>query len=226
MQAIILCGGLATRLGNISRKIPKVLLKVGGRAVLDWQLDLLAAAGVTEVILASGHLHTALFLRIGDTYRGMPLRYAREDKKLGTGGAIKNAMQFVDSSSFFVLNGDVLFQNLALRSLHQQLTPAMAGMLLGVHVDDVRPYGEIRFDAHHRITAFCEKPSQRRRGTINGGVYLFNRAIAAHFPAQEVFSLERDVFPRCKELFVFPTAVQWVDIGTPESFARAQRLFR
>lgn len=65
----------------------------------------------------------------------------------------------------------------------------------------MRPYGEIRFDAHHRIKDFCEKPSQRRRGTINRGVYLFNRAIAAHFPAQEVFSLERDVFPRCKELF-------------------------
>ena len=72
MQAVILCGGLATRLGNISKKMPKTLLEVGGRTVLDWQLNLLKEIGITETILASGHLHNLLYEHVGVYRDGMP----------------------------------------------------------------------------------------------------------------------------------------------------------
>ena len=102
MQVIILCGGLATRLGSISKKTPKILLEVGERTVLDWQLDLLKEAGIKETILASGHLHQTLHEHTGTYYQGMQIRYAKENKKLGTGGAIANAMRHIHTSPFFV----------------------------------------------------------------------------------------------------------------------------
>ena len=143
MQAIILCGGLAARLGNITKKRPKILLEVGGRTVLDWQLDLLKETGIKETILASGHLHDVLYERVGVYYQGMHIRYAIENKKLGTGGAIANAMRHIHTSPFFVLNGDVLLSDFSLQEMLRRFHEQLTGLLLSVRVDDIRPYGEI-----------------------------------------------------------------------------------
>ena len=83
MQAIILCGGLATRLGETTKTVPKVLLEIAGKTVLAWQIRLLKEAGVTEVVLASGHLHDVLYERVGVNYAGLRIRYAKEEKRLG-----------------------------------------------------------------------------------------------------------------------------------------------
>ena len=80
MQAIILCGGLATRLGEAVKTVPKVLLEIAGKTVLEWQIRLLMDVGVTAVILASGHLHDVLYERVGDNYGGMCIRYAKEER--------------------------------------------------------------------------------------------------------------------------------------------------
>ena len=117
MQAIILCGGLATRLGETAKTLPKILLEIGGKTVLEWQIRLLTDVGVTEVVLASGHLHDVLYERVGEVYDGMYIRYAKEEKRLGTGGAIQNAMKQIDTSPFFVLNGDILLANFSLREM-------------------------------------------------------------------------------------------------------------
>ena len=117
MQAIILCGGLSTRLGDITKEIPKILLSIGGQTVLDHQLNLLKSVNITEVILASGHLHGTLFKSIGHQHRGLKVLYAKEDKRLGTGGAIKNAMKYISSEPFFVLNGDILVEDLNLAQM-------------------------------------------------------------------------------------------------------------
>lgn len=86
MQAIILCGGLATRLGAFTKTVPKVLLDIADRTVLDWQLQLLKAAGVEEIILASGHLHDVVYERVGVCRDGVRIRYTKEQQRLGTGG--------------------------------------------------------------------------------------------------------------------------------------------
>jgi D-glycero-alpha-D-manno-heptose 1-phosphate guanylyltransferase len=224
MQAIILCGGLSTRLGDITRAIPKILLEIGNQSVLDWQLDFLRAAGVDEVILASGHLHDTLYAAIGESYGGMQVRYAREEKKLDTGGAIKNAMQYISTSPFFVLNGDVLM-DVSLSSMLERLRPNMDGLLLGVRVDDISAYGEIVSDNQGRITEFREKQPAHRPGYINGGVYLFNQSIADYFPDRDVFSIERDVYPYVKRLYVYPAEIDWIDIGVPERLEYARKRF-
>lgn len=226
MEAIILCGGLATRLGETAKTLPKILLEIAGKTVLEWQIQLLRDVGVTSVILASGHLHDVLYRRVGDAYAGMCIRYAKEEKRLGTGGAIQNAMEQIDTSPFFVLNGDILIANFSLREMLVRFEQGMAGVLLSVHVPDIRPYGEIVSDGAGKIQAFREKQSTRCAGYINSGVYLFDRSIADTFPSdRENFSMERDVFPFVSNLYALQTDADWIDIGVPERLAHAREHF-
>ena len=227
MQAIILCGGLATRLGETTKTVPKILLDIADKTVLDWQLQLLKEAEVEEVILASGHLHNVLYERVGDYYDSVRIRYAKEEKRLGTGGAIQNAMRYIDLSPFFVLNGDVLLANFSLREMLDRFHGDMTGLLLSVHVDDRRPYGEIVADIDGKILTFREKQSICSAGYINAGVYLFNETIAETFPKdKESFSIERDIFPHVSTLWTLRTDANWIDIGIPERLTYARQHFR
>ena len=227
MQAIILCGGLATRLGDTTKAVPKVLLDIAGKTVLEWQIQLLKDVNVEEVILASGHLHNVLYARVGQHYAGVRVRYAKEEKRLGTGGAIQNAMRCITTSPFFVLNGDVLLSNFSLRKMLAHFHRGMAGLLLGVRVDDIRPYGEIVSDDDGKVTAFREKQPVYRFGYINSGVCLFNQTIVEAFPEdRDNFSIERDVFPKVSNLYALQTDADWIDIGVPERLAYARQHFK
>ena len=225
MQAIILCGGSATRLGATAKHTPKLLMKVKNRTILEWQCGFLKEAGVQELVLATGHLHDVLRDTIGESYNGIPVRYCKENKKLDTGGAIKNAMQYIRNSPFFVLNGDVLWRDFSLKQMVSTFRENMEGLLLGVWVDDTRPYGEIISSDTGQVTAFLEKPTVLRRGYINAGVYLFNNAITHRFPKSDVFSLSYDVLPKSESLYVLKTDTDWIDIGSPERLQAAQQLF-
>ena len=224
MEAILLVGGLATRLGEVARKTPKALMPVAGKPVIAHQVDMLAAAGVTRVILASGHLHEKLKREVGDRYRGVEISLVIEDKRLDTGGAIAHAMKSLTSDApFFVLNGDVLC-DVDLSEMRRRLPETSTGILLGVRVQDISPYGEIQSDGD-KVLSFVEKRPDRRPGIINAGVYLFRGSIQLYFPKREVFSIERDVFPFVPELRVFRQEARWIDIGTPERLSEASKLF-
>ncbi len=225
MQAIILCGGLSTRLGKTTQTLPKVLLKIDERTVLEWQLELLSSAGVHEVILASGHLHDVLYAQVGEECAGLRIRYAKEDKRLGTGGAIKNAFRFVDEFPVFVLHGDILLKNISLSDMLTQLRPEMDGLLLGISVQDLTSYGEIVSNAQGRITEFREKQQIARPGCANAAVFLFNQSIIDAFPKKDVFSIERDVFPFLSQLYVHKVETEWIDIGVPERLEYARKHF-
>ena len=226
MQAILLCGGLATRLGETAKTVPKILLDVADKTVLDWQLQLLKDVGVKEVILASGHLHDVLYERVGMCRGGVRIHYVKEEKRLGTGGAIANAMQQIHTSPFFVLNGDVLLADFSLQVMLDYFRREMTGLLLSVHVNDIRPYGEIVADADGKILTFREKQLTCSAGYINGGVYLFDETIAEAFPKdRNNFSVERDVFPYVSNLWALQTDANWVDIGVPERLAYARQHF-
>lgn len=225
MQAIILCGGLSTRLGKTTEKLPKILLKIGDRTVLEWQLGLLAEAGVNEVILASGHLHDVLYKHVGEKYAGVKIQYGKEDKPLGTGRSIKNVFRFVHDFPVFVLHGDILLKNFSLADMFSCLRPEMDGLLLGISVPDLTSYGEIVADTEGRIIEFREKQQAARPGCANGAVFLFNRSIINAFPQKEVFSIERDVFPFLSQLYVHKVETEWIDIGVPERLEYARQHF-
>ena len=225
MQAIILCGGLSTRLGTITENVPKILLEIGDCTVLNRQLNLLKETGVDEVILASGHLHDALYSVVGESRQGIRIHYAREETRLGTGGAIKNAMRYISTSPFFVLNGDILLKDFPLSNLSQYFRSEMDGLLLGVFVENISSYGEIVSDEGGKIIAFHEKQQTKRSGHANGAIYLLSQSITSYFPNRDIFSIERDVFPYAPNLYVLKKKIDWIDIGVPERLEYAQRHF-
>ena len=158
-------------------------------------------------------------------YDGLKIRYAREEERLGTGGAIKNALRLVDDFPLFVLHGDILLKGISLRDMFTQLRPEMDGLLLGVYVPDLTSYGEIVADSEGHITAFKEKQQKSRPGIANAAVFLFNRSITKYFPQKQVFSIEREVFPYAKNLYVHKVSTEWIDIGVPERLEYARKYF-
>ena len=217
MNAIILCGGLSTRLGDITKDIPKILLKIGDKTVLDWQLEKLRSGGVKEVVLAAGHLASVLVKDIGFARDGMTIIYAIEDKKLGTGGAIKHGMQYVlnPNDPTIILNGDVL-TTIDLDDMVSRMPEKSDGIILGSYVEDVASYGTLNYDDKYHLKEFKEKEGVHKPGYQNGGVYIFNASIKKYFPTSDAFSVEYDVFPKVKDLYVYESDRSWIDVGLPE----------
>jgi len=223
MNIIILCGGLSSRLGNITKTIPKILLDVRGKTVLDWQLEMVRPLGVTDVVFAAGHLSDVLLNTIGNERMGYNLTYAIETKKLGTGGAIKNALAHVSrpEEPTLILNGDIL-AHIDLLDMVGRLRSESEGMMLGARVDDASCYGTLEYDDQKRLLQFKEKEGIEKPGYINGGIYLFTPHAHAHFPDTDAFSIEYDVFPNMKNLSVYESDEPWIDVGVPERLAWAR----
>jgi len=227
MNAIILCGGLSTRLGEITKSIPKVLLEIKGKTVLDWQLEKLKKVGITEVVLAAGHLAEVLHQTIGLHKDGVDLIYAIEQERLGTGGAIKHAWEYVTKHGepVIVLNGDVL-TTVDLTDMTKYLLPTSDGIILGSKVEDAASYGTLEYDKQFHLKKFKEKEALRQPGYINGGIYLFNEKVKKYFPAEKSFSVEYDVFPKMTDLYVYESDKPWIDVGVPERLEWARENWR
>ncbi len=223
MNAIILCGGLSTRLGDITKSIPKILLSIGDRTMLDWQLDKLSSVGITEVVMAAGHLSEVLMKEVGEVRRGVRVRYAVEPARLGTGGAIQFALQYVKDSTepTIILNGDI-FTTVPMADMVRALRKESEGLILGSYVEDAATYGTLEIGEHNRLHAFKEKEGQHVPGYINGGFYIFTPATTKYFPPEDAFSVEYDVFPKVKDMDVYPSKHAWIDIGQPERLAWAR----
>jgi len=217
MNAIILCGGLSTRLGEITKTIPKILLEIGDKTVLDWQLEKLKKVGVKEVVLAAGHLAEELYQTVGKERLGLELIYAVEDKKLGTGGAIKHGLEYVlqPEEPTIILNGDVL-TTVDFSQMLGYLKPVSDGIILATLVEDAAMYGTLQYDQNYHLEKFLEKRDKTEAGYINGGVYIFNPQVKKYFPEIEQFSIEYDVFPKMEDLYVYESDQAWIDIGVPE----------
>lgn len=217
MNAIILCGGLSTRLGEITKSIPKILLDIKGRPVLDWQLEKLKAVGINEVVLAAGHLSHILEQEVGSERSGMKLIYAIEKEKLGTGGAIKHAWGYVPfpEKPTIIFNGDILAA-IDLKDMQQYLRSESEGIILGAKVEDASTYETLDYNENYNLQAFKKRTGIKTQGFINGGFYIFTPRAKKHFPEAVSFSVEYDVFPKMKDLDVYESDKPWIDIGVPE----------
>ncbi|PIZ94716.1 MAG: hypothetical protein COX81_02820 [Candidatus Magasanikbacteria bacterium CG_4_10_14_0_2_um_filter_37_12] len=217
MNVIILCGGLSTRLGDITKDVPKILLPIAGRTVLDLQLDMFADLEIKEIIFAAGHLSEVLEKHVGDKYAGYGIKHVVEEKRLGTGGAIKNAFNFVSNPDepTIILNGDVL-TTIDLSDMVGKISATSDGIILASRVDNAFTYGTLNYDDQFHLDSFQEKKLEHIPGYINGGVYIFNPQIKKYFPVEEIFSVEYNVFPFVKDLYVYESDRPWVDVGVPE----------
>jgi len=225
--AIILAGGLGTRLRAVISDRPKVLAPVLGRPFLSYLLNQVAVAGGRRVILCNGYMGDKVRDTLGDAYRGMSLVHLRESSPLGTGGALRTALPYVTSENIVVMNGDSYF-DVDLRQLMAAHTTTNAQATLSVaQVPDTQRFGRVAFDDAQRVLAFEEKGSAVGPGWINAGIYAMRRNLPTTIPANEVVSLERQVFPSWigKGLFAFASSGRFLDIGTPESYEAATEFF-
>jgi D-glycero-D-manno-heptose 1,7-bisphosphate phosphatase len=219
-QAVVLAGGLGTRLGELTAETPKPLLSVGGRPFLEWVIANLEAQGVEEVILTVGYRAEAFEAWRSRAPIGVGLRVFVEEEPLGTGGALPRLGEWLDPT-FLVLNGDTLF-DAPLRALGALRAEASAvGALALRAVTDVARYGEVRLDGSV-VRAFDEK-GRTGPGLINGGVYVFAREVVERIPSPG--SIERDLLPALAaegSLVGLPSDGFFIDIGVPETFEDAQ----
>ena len=226
MKALVLIGGLGTRLRPITYTVPKQLIPLAGRPMLYHVLDLLPA-GVEEVVLASGYRSEMIDRYVRQHPPGRTVRTVPEDHPLGTGGGMRNAGGSM-SDPFFLLNSDVIAEaDLTLLAATHARSPRVGTMAL-TEVDDTRPYGVAALGPDDRITEFVEKPEPDRAPSrwINAGFAIWSRRVLDRIPAGRPVSFEQEVVPGLLSAGLFGFRLQgfWDDAGTRERLLRSQRL--
>jgi D-glycero-alpha-D-manno-heptose 1-phosphate guanylyltransferase len=223
----ILCGGLGTRLRAAVADRPKALAPVAGRPFLAWLLDLLDLHGFSRVVLCTGFQAGQIEAEFGASHQGLQLRYSAEPTLLGTGGALRHALPQLESENILVVNGDSYCCTDLGRFWRDHVDSRAAASMLISQVVDSRRYGSVQLNSAGLITAFQEKTACTGPGWINAGVYLANRALLQAIPPGRACSLEREIFPAWIKLGLrgVKSDSPFVDIGTPDSYAGANRMF-
>lgn len=224
MHAVILAGGLGTRLRSVLPDTPKPMAPIQGRPFLALLIDYLALQGFTSVVLSVGYKYENIQSYFGSQYGAIDIRYSIESEPLGTGGAIKKSLSLVDGDSVFVLNGDTFLQLDYKRMLAGAVFRDSLLHIALRSVDDVSRYGAVKVDKNE-IVSFSEK-SGAAAGLINSGIYLLSPAIFESFDMPDKFSFEQDfIYQHLKSIrpISYVTEGYFIDIGVPEDYMRAQR---
>lgn len=224
MRAVILIGGMGTRLRPFTLATPKPLLPVLNRPFLEYQFQVLSRHGVKEVVLCTSYRADAFRRAFGTGSRlGLKISYVRERIPLGTGGALKNAESLLKGTTL-VLNGDVLnaFDLGAFLKFHRARKAEISIAL--TRVKDPTRYGLVLTDDKGMVRRFLEKPSWDEvvSNSVNAGAYLFEPSVLSHIPKGKPYSLERGLFPeRLAEgarIAGYVAPGYWIDIGSVEAY--------
>jgi len=223
-EAIILAGGMGTRLKEVVSDAPKSMAPINGRPFLEYQLDLLDRWGLKKVILSVGYQKEKIQLHFGEHYKSLKIDYAVEDEPLGTGGAILNALQYVEGYAVFIFNGDTYFDvNLQRLDDFRRIKEADLVLAMRFEIDPAR-FGLLDFDNNNRITHFYEKNNGLDEGYINGGVYVIRKDYLRRFGLPEKFSFESDFLQKyyhTEEFYGMRCFSYFRDIGIPEDYQKA-----
>jgi len=225
-EAIVLAGGLGTRLQHVLPDIPKCMAPINGKPFLTFVLDYIENQNIDKVILSVGYRKEQIINYFGASYRSLKIVYSIENEPLGTGGAIKQALDYCTNKLAFIVNGDTCFKPdlAAMSNLHQK---AEADITIAVkHMADSSRYGLVVADQNGKIVEFREKDKLSIGGWINGGIYLIKKTVFDTFQQQK-FSIENDVFKvSCDNLNLqaFQTDAFFLDIGIPADYCKAQIL--
>ena len=227
MKAVLLVGGLGTRLRSAVPSAPKVLASVGKRSFLQLLVSQLRSQGIHRLVMCTGYLADQIENEFGNgQVWGVAIEYSREEQPLGTAGAVKLAARYLkDEAEFLVMNGDS-FLEIDFHSFMEFHRSHEAIATIAVfRVENTSRYGTVNVDANDRVLGFAEKTGREVPGLVNGGVYLFNRAVLQCIPERPV-SLEKDIFPQLLDQGVYAQEQHgmFIDIGTPTDYARAQVL--
>jgi D-glycero-alpha-D-manno-heptose 1-phosphate guanylyltransferase len=224
MEAIVLAGGFGTRLRPLVSDLPKPMAPVAGRPFLEIVLGGLARNGFRRAVLSVGYLAEKIVEHFGGSFDGMSLVYEIEDTPLGTGGAVRAALEQCRGDHAFVFNGDT-YLDLEVREAETLWHERGDPIIVARAVPDASRYGALLVEAG-RVEGFLEKGSTAR-GLINAGCYVLPRDILDAYPLGLPFSLEADFLAtavRRRRFVVFETRGLFIDIGVPEDYRRAQTL--
>lgn len=220
MEALVLAGGLGTRLRSVVSDLPKPMAPIGDKPFLEYILKYLQKNGITRAILSVGYKWETIREYFGDKFENIELAYSVEDEPLGTGGAIKKAMNQVKNNKVYIINGDTFF-DVDLKSL---VLEDDSKLILSLkHMTNFDRYGCVESDDNNLITAFIEK-GYRESGNINGGIYLASKNIFDNFDLDEKFSFEEFMQVSFEKLTISVKVFQkyFIDIGIPEDYQKAQ----
>ena len=225
--AILLVGGMGSRLMPLTKSTPKPMLSVAGVPFTEHQIRKAADAGISEIVLATSYKSELFEPYFGDGDKfGIKIKYAVEKTALGTGGGIKNASYLLDNCDEIVIfNGDVLSGHSLENQLDFHRKNKAEVTLYLTEVKDARAYGCVELSADKQVESFNEKMENPKSNLINAGCYVFNPKIIEQIAADKVVSIERDTFPALLTSGVkvvgYVDNSYWLDIGTPSALVKA-----
>lgn len=222
MEAIVLAGGLGTRLRSVVSELPKPMAPVKNKPFLSYILSYLKKNGVNRVILSVGYKWDSIFTYFGERFEGMELCYSVEEEPLGTGGAIKKAMSQVKEQKVYIINGDTFF-DVPLQQLNNEIATKGSLVLSLKTMYDFDRYGCVELDEEGSVSSFSEK-GYREKGNINGGIYLARSDIFEGYQLDEKFSFETFMEENVKSLSIHARVFDnyFIDIGIPYDYQRAE----
>ena len=226
-SAILLVGGMGTRLMPLTSKTPKPMLQVAGVPFTEHQIRKAAQAGISEIVLATSYKAELFEPYFGDGAKfGIKIKYAVEESALGTGGGIRNAAALLDDCDQVVIfNGDVLSGHDLAAQIQSHINNSADVTLYLTKVEDARAYGCVELLADNQVKSFLEKMENPVSNMINAGCYIFNRKVIDQIPANQVVSVERDTFPSFLssgvKVYGYLDNSYWLDIGNPQALVKA-----
>lgn len=224
-EAIVLAGGLGTRLRDVVSELPKCLAPVNGIPFLKFVIDYLITQENSRFVFALGYKHSLVEDFLESSYPGLDYLVSIESEPLGTGGAIQQALSHTREENVFVCNGDTLFKADLdkLADLHYQVRSACTLALK--QMQNFSRYGVVELGEDMKITSFKEKAFYTE-GLINGGMYILNKSKLLGKALPDKYSFEKDFLERFLDegnFFGLPQSSYFIDIGIPEDFLRAQK---
>lgn len=226
-EAIILAGGLGTRLRSAVPDLPKCMAPVAGKPFLYYVIAYLQQAGVDRFIFSLGYLHEVIEAFIKTNYPSLDTVFSIEEEPLGTGGAIKHACGKVAEENVLVLNGDTMYKIDAAKLLSFHEAHHAACTLSLKPMKDFDRYGVVEIDKENQIQSFKEKQFYEH-GLINGGVYALNVSKFLSQDLPQKFSFEKDFLERyykSEKMLGLVMDEYFIDIGIPEDFKKANEEF-
>ncbi len=231
MKAMILCAGYGTRLGDLTKAIPKPMLPIAGKPLLEYIINNLRKYGFNKLVINLHYKPDMIkeYFKDGSNWN-VEITYSYEEKILGTGGAIKNIESFFSQDDLFVVHyGDILTnQNYSEMIKYHKQKGAWATLLLHTRKGS---NSVVTLDDHKRITLFCERPGKMVQSVntgswVNSGVYILKPQVFGYIPLGQVFDLPRDLFSQvfsAEKLYGYPLDGYRCAIDSPERYQMAQK---
>ena len=224
MEAIILAGGMGTRLRTLVSDVPKPMADLNGKPFLEVLLNVLAEKGFVRIILAVGYMGSKIQEHFGKTHKGMEIVYVFEEKPLGTGGGLRSAMRKMNDNHVFVFNGDT-FLDLETDLVEYTWKMNKQPIIVTRRVSDCSRYGRI-IKRNEYLFGFEERGT-RGAGLINAGCYVLNKGFLDPFSLGYEFSFEKEILQnkeKSSQFLVFESHGFFIDIGVPDDYILAKKL--